>query len=67
MNSINCMVFVGVGISGGWLSVGAPNSMYGLSLAKHVQGMAWHWLWSNHGGTVFSCSVEFWLPTFMRV
>jgi hypothetical protein len=45
--SMNCMTFGGVGVKGGWRSMGAPNthSMSGMSLARHVH-------WSNHCGTV---------------
>ncbi len=57
VNSMNCMVISGVGVSGGGWLYGWPrmHSMSGLSLA-----LQWH-LWeshvhgSSHGGTVFSC------------
>ena len=59
---MNCMTFGVVGIRGDWLFVGAPrtHSMSGLSLARHVH-------WSSHCGTVLSCGLEFWFPTFMSV
>ena len=33
------------------------HSMFGLSMAKHVQGVVGHVHWSNHGGTVMSCGL----------
>ena len=69
MNSMNCMTFGEVGVRGRWLLVGAPSthSMYGLSMATHVHGVMGHVHWSSHCGTVLSCGLEFWLPTFIRV
>ena len=66
---MNCMTFGEVGIRGGWLSVGVPNthSMSGLSLARHVHDIVGHVHWSSHCGIVLSCGLEFWFPAFMSV
>ena len=57
-----------VGVKGGWLSIGAPNThkISGLSLARHVHGGV-HVHWSSQCGTVMSWGLEFWFPALMRV
>ena len=70
VNSMNYMTFDEVDVrGGGWLSMGAPSthSIFGLSLAKNMHGVVGHVHWSSHCGTVLSCGLEFWLPTFIRV
>ena len=59
---MNCVVYDGVCLNGGWLSVGAPSmhSMFGLSLARHVH-------WSSHRETMLSCGLEFWWPALTSV
>ena len=69
VNSMNCIVIVGVGASGGGESYGWPKMhiMSGLSLA-----LQWH-LWvshvhgSNHVGTVFSWGSLLYVPAFISM
>ena len=69
---MSCMIFGGSGVRGGgwgWLSVGVPSmhNMLGLSLARHVHGIAGHVHWSTHCGTLMSWALEFWLHALTSV
>ena len=54
VNSMDCMILIGVGVNRGWLMLGAPNTqrIFGLSLV-HVH-------FTNHSRLVMSCGLEFW-------
>lgn len=56
------IMFGGVGVKGGWLSMGAPSTpkKFGLSLARHVH-------WSSCYGTVMSSGLQFWFRALMRM
>lgn len=57
------MVSSGFGVSGGWLSLGAPSThkLFDLSPTMYVHGVRVHVHFSTHYGTVISSNMEFWL------
>ena len=69
VNSINCIVIIGVGTYGGGKLYGWPkmHNMSGLSLALQWHLRVAHVHGNNHGGIVFSGGMSLYVPAFIRM
>ena len=69
VNSMNCIVIIGVGASGGGELYGWPKmqSMSGLSLALQWHRGVSHVHGSSHWGTVFSGGNSLYVPAFISI